>query len=89
MTYQLKDNLFHAYNLDIHKTREHPHVLYRHAVRKWYKRKGWTYKMIADLEHMTTLHRPARSTLIHSVKVAPDDIYEAVQSQAERLHIRP
>lgn len=89
MTPELKDNLFHVYGLDLHKTREHPHVLYRHAVRKWYKRNGWTYKMIADLEYNATLRRPDRSTLIHSVKVAPDDFYEAVQSSAERLRIRP
>lgn len=86
---ELKQNLYHAFGLDANTNREHPHVLYRHAVRKWYKRQGWTYRMVADLEREATGRHPDRSTLIHSVKAAPDDFYEEVQWRAERLRIRP
>jgi hypothetical protein len=73
--------LYQAFDLDSYTSREYPHVLYRHAVRKWYRDKGYTYRMIADLEFETTGICPHRSTLIHSCRQAEETHCERVRAQ--------
>lgn len=83
--------LYHAFDLDTNTGREHPHVLYRHAVRRWYRDKGYTYRMIADVELEATGICPDRSTLINSCRVAGERHCERASAQvavkARLLHI--
>ena len=82
------DSLYHAFGLDMHTGREQPHVLYRHAVRKWYRSQGYTYRMICLLELEVTGEEPDHSTIIHSCRVADDKHVELVEKRAEAYGIK-
>jgi hypothetical protein len=75
--------MYHAFALDTNTSRHAPHVLYRHAVRKWYRDKGYTFRMIARLELEVTGNEPDHSTIIHSCRVADDKHIEMVRIRAE------
>jgi hypothetical protein len=77
------NSMYHAFALDIHTGREQPHVLYRHAVRKWYRDRGYTLRMICLLELEVTGDKPDHSTIIHSCRVAADKHIEMVRIRAE------
>jgi len=81
------DNLYHAFGLDEFTGREHPHVLNRHAVRKYYRTQGWTWRMIANLEATATGRRPNRATLIHSVRIADEKTMRKVYEMAWKYGI--
>jgi hypothetical protein len=82
-------NLYQAMELDKHTNREQPWASIRHAVRWWYRREGYTHRMVQDLEYKATGHRPDRSSVIHSVKVASVDYIGLVATEATHLRIRP
>ena len=77
------NSMYHAFALDANTGREQPHVLYRHAVRKWYRDRGYTFRMIARLELEVTGNEPDHSTIIHSCRVADDKHIEMVRIRAE------
>jgi hypothetical protein len=83
--------LYHAFELDTNTGRELPHVLYRHAVRKWYRDKGYTLLMIRRLEHEATGKKPDHSTILHSCRQAADRhmerIFAKVAVKASELRI--
>jgi hypothetical protein len=83
--------LYHAFELDTNTGREQPHVLYRHAVRKWYRDQGYTFRMIARLELEVTGNEPDHSTIIHSCRQAADRhmerIFAKVAVKASELRI--
>ena len=82
------NSLYHAFGLDVHTSRHIPHVLIRHAVRKWYRERGYTYRMIALLELEVTGEEPDHSTIIHSCRVADDEHIEMVRIRADMYGIR-
>jgi hypothetical protein len=77
------NSMYHAFALDANTGREQPHVLYRHAVRKWYRDRGYTFRMICLLELEVTGYEPDHSTIIHSCRVAADKHIEMVRIRAE------
>jgi hypothetical protein len=81
--------LYEAFNLDIFTGREQPHTFYRHAVRKWYKSKGYSYHMIADLEGKATGKRPHHTTIIHSIKQCDEVYFARAVLKAYGLGIKP
>ena len=77
------NSLYYAFELDIHTSRHAPHVYIRHAVRKWYREHGYTFRMICLLELEVTGDEPDHSTIIHSCRVADDKYIEMVRVRAE------
>jgi hypothetical protein len=71
----------------VYTGREQPHVLVRHAVRKWYRDKKYTYRMIARLELSATGYEPDHSTIIHSCRVADEQYMKMVSDKADLLNI--